>query len=64
MKQKASTGSWDKTTSMHLYTVEDVRSVNAMRVHCCRTAGGSWSVDHSKPYTAKELNSAWKKAKK
>ena len=64
MKRKALTGSWDKMIGANLYTVEDVRSVNAMRVHCCRTAGGSWSVDHSKPYTAKELNSAWKKAKK
>ena len=64
MKQKASTDFWDKTTSVHLYTVEDVRSVNAMQVHYCRAAGGSWSVDHSKPITAKELNSAWKKVKK
>ena len=64
MKRKALTGSWDKMIGANLYTVEDVRSVNSKRVHCCRATGDSWEVDHSNPYTAKDLNSAWKRVKK
>ena len=64
MKHKTTIGSWEKTKAGHLYTVEDVRSVNAMRVHSCRLSGSSSNVYHSKPYTAKELNSAWKEISK
>lgn len=47
----------------HLYTIEDVRVVNAMQVRCCKSSSG---VCHCKSesgiasYTAKELNEAWK----
>ena len=64
MKHRLKVESCEKSKSRHLYTIEDVRSVNAMRVHCCRTSGGSWNVDHSRPYTAKEINGAWKKISK
>lgn len=49
-----------------LYTTEDVRSVNDLRVKCCRE---SRSVVHSKTairvlYSAETLNRAWKKVNK
>ena len=49
-----------------LYTIEDVRRVNELRVKCCKEAH---SVVRSKTairvsYSAESLNSAWKKVNK
>ena len=46
-----------------LYTIEDVRHVNAMRVKCCKSSYEAWHVKTEKIlhyYSAKELNDAWK----
>ncbi len=54
------------STHSHLYTVDDVRRVNDMRVRCCKSSHG---VEQSKclfmkSYTVEELNHAWKVSKK
>ena len=47
----------------NLYTIEDVRSVNAMQVKQSKGAPSVWhckAETASKTYTAMELNEAWK----
>lgn len=56
-----------RKTSRQLYTVDDVKRVNAARVGCCKSYSG---IDHGLQksakslYSAGALNSAWKKVKK
>ena len=56
----------NESIGWRLYTEEDVRRVNAIRVRCCKS---SYGIDRnrpvsSKPYSASDLNSAWKKVSK